>query len=58
MLYSYVLETAYVSLFEVIRTFATWFVGSKPRMDAFVYQYLTSVRHTQKQSKTATGTPS
>jgi len=34
-----------------------WFVGSKSHASAFIYQYLTSVRYTQKQSKAATGTP-
>ena len=35
-----------------------WFVGSKANGYIFIYQYLTSARHTQKQSKPAAGIPS
>jgi len=35
-----------------------WFVGGYIYNRIFNYQCLTSVRHTQEQSKTATGTPS
>jgi hypothetical protein len=35
-----------------------WFVGLKTNGHTFINQCLTSVRHTQKQFQTATGTPS